>query len=184
MNDTIKPEYLARFEPVHPCRQMPTRHCPATYNNVCGDRPCARFEAQDETPWLPEIEAGRRERENRKREEDAQYDRILGNDSRPTAEEAEAIKARFLAARTADHIIQIAQKLTTTHSRLIGAGLGINSTIRAAASADAAKQRELAAQTINADYDRKPPKITCPMQLAIATSLIGLGIAIGALIWA
>lgn len=49
------PQYHDRFEPVHPCRVMPTRHCPASYGMVCGDRPCARFESDDETPWLPEV---------------------------------------------------------------------------------------------------------------------------------
>lgn len=39
-------------EPMHPCRVMPTRRCPDVYNDVCGDRPCARFESDDETPWL------------------------------------------------------------------------------------------------------------------------------------
>lgn len=42
--------------PEHPCRIMPTRHCPDVYEGVCGDRPCARFESEDETPWLPELE--------------------------------------------------------------------------------------------------------------------------------
>jgi len=44
------------WEPVHPCRVMETRHCPAVYDAVCGDRPCARYESEDETPWYPEIE--------------------------------------------------------------------------------------------------------------------------------
>jgi hypothetical protein len=35
---------------------MPTRHCPAVYDGQCGpDRPCARFESEDETPWLSEM---------------------------------------------------------------------------------------------------------------------------------
>lgn len=42
--------------PEHPCRQMPTRHCPKVYAGVCGDRPCARFESEDPAPWLPEID--------------------------------------------------------------------------------------------------------------------------------
>lgn len=42
-------------EPTHPCRVMPTRRCPDVYNDVCGDRPCARFESDDETPWLAEL---------------------------------------------------------------------------------------------------------------------------------
>ena len=53
---TIEPRYHARFEPVYPCREMPTRHCPAVYDAVCGVRPCARFESRDESPWAPEIE--------------------------------------------------------------------------------------------------------------------------------
>ena len=51
----IKPELHGPMDPVHPCRQMPTRHCPAIYQDICGDRPCARYESRDETPWLPEI---------------------------------------------------------------------------------------------------------------------------------
>jgi hypothetical protein len=39
-------------------------------------------------------------------------------------------------------------------------------------------------ESIKGEYDRKPPKITCPMQLAIACTLIALGIAMGAVIWA
>lgn len=40
-------------EPTYPCRVMPTRRCPPAYEGVCGeDRPCARFESEDETPWL------------------------------------------------------------------------------------------------------------------------------------
>lgn len=34
------------------CRRMETRTCPPSYNGPCGDRPCARFESDDETPWL------------------------------------------------------------------------------------------------------------------------------------
>lgn len=45
--------------PTHSCRQMPTRNCPAAYGAVCGDRPCARFESDDETPWLSELNAGK-----------------------------------------------------------------------------------------------------------------------------
>lgn len=44
-------------DPEHPCRVMPTRSCPRAYAGVCGDRPCARFESDDETPWLPELPA-------------------------------------------------------------------------------------------------------------------------------
>ncbi len=35
------------------CRVMETRTCPAPYAGPCGDeRPCARFESDDPTPWL------------------------------------------------------------------------------------------------------------------------------------
>ena len=51
----MRAEYRGEFEPVHECRRMETRHCPVVYAGVCGDRPCARFESEDETPWLPEI---------------------------------------------------------------------------------------------------------------------------------
>lgn len=44
------------MEPVFPCRVMFTRHCPAVYDAVCGDRPCARYGSEDETPWRPEID--------------------------------------------------------------------------------------------------------------------------------
>jgi hypothetical protein len=47
--------------PVHPCRLMPTRPCPASYRGVCGDRPCARFESTDETPWQPEVSMAEQE---------------------------------------------------------------------------------------------------------------------------
>jgi hypothetical protein len=43
------------FEPEFPCRLMETRSCPKMYNGVCGDRPCARFESDDEEPWIPEV---------------------------------------------------------------------------------------------------------------------------------
>lgn len=43
--------YRRPLEPVFPCREMPTRHCPAVYGDVCGDRPCARFDSNDPTPW-------------------------------------------------------------------------------------------------------------------------------------
>jgi hypothetical protein len=46
------------FEPEHPCRLMPTRHCPDIYDGVCGpDRPCARYESNDPTPWEGEAAA-------------------------------------------------------------------------------------------------------------------------------
>jgi hypothetical protein len=43
------------MDPVFPCREMETRHCPAVYQSTCGTRPCARFESKDEAPWLPEL---------------------------------------------------------------------------------------------------------------------------------
>lgn len=52
---SLKPRFYGPMEPVHPCRVMNTRHCPAVYDSVCGDRPCARFESNDETPWVPEL---------------------------------------------------------------------------------------------------------------------------------
>lgn len=30
---------------------MPTRGCPPSYGGECGERPCARYESEDETPW-------------------------------------------------------------------------------------------------------------------------------------
>jgi hypothetical protein len=53
----VVPLFTGPMDPVFPCREMPTRHCPAVYAAVCGDRPCARFESEDETPWLHEIVA-------------------------------------------------------------------------------------------------------------------------------
>jgi hypothetical protein len=41
-------------EIIYPCREMETRHCPLSFNGPCGEKPCARFESDDETPWLPE----------------------------------------------------------------------------------------------------------------------------------
>lgn len=73
---------------------------------------------------------------------------------RLTEQEAEAAKARFLATHHAD------RPRPAPDTSWIQTG------------------------SIKGEYDRKPPKITCPMQLAIATVLIGLGIAIGAVIWA
>lgn len=53
--------YLDDFEPVHPCRELSTRHCPVAYRDVCGERPCARYELDPGDPaaveaWGPEIE--------------------------------------------------------------------------------------------------------------------------------
>ncbi|WP_203911186.1 hypothetical protein [Rhizocola hellebori] len=57
-DDALKPTFHGPMDPAYPCRQMPTRHCPAIYQDVCGDdRPCARYESTDETPWLPELPA-------------------------------------------------------------------------------------------------------------------------------
>lgn len=53
--DDLEPAFYGPMDPVHPCRILPTRHCPAVYDAVCGDRPCARYQSDDETPWLPEI---------------------------------------------------------------------------------------------------------------------------------
>lgn len=46
---------IGPMEPARPCREMPTRHCPVVYDGVCGERPCARFESEDETPWVPKL---------------------------------------------------------------------------------------------------------------------------------
>lgn len=56
MADAI-PQYLAWLRPLHPCRQLPTRHCPAVFEGVCGDRPCARYESDDASPWAAELDA-------------------------------------------------------------------------------------------------------------------------------
>lgn len=34
------------------CRRMETRRCPDIWPKGCATRPCARFESDDETPWL------------------------------------------------------------------------------------------------------------------------------------
>lgn len=50
------PPMAAPFQPVHGCRELPTRHCPTSYGEPCGDdRPCARLDSDDPTPWLQEI---------------------------------------------------------------------------------------------------------------------------------
>lgn len=39
------------------CTIMETRRCPASYgDDGCGDRLCARFESDDETPWVSDDE--------------------------------------------------------------------------------------------------------------------------------
>lgn len=53
--EPLKPRYHGNSVPVFACWRMPTRHCPAVYEDICGDRPCARFESQDTEPWVPEI---------------------------------------------------------------------------------------------------------------------------------
>lgn len=53
--DRFQAPYRGPMDPEYPCREMPTRHCPALYEGVCGERPCARFQSEDETPWLPEL---------------------------------------------------------------------------------------------------------------------------------
>lgn len=44
----IQAPFYGVWEPVYPCRDMPTRHCPAVYGSVCGERPCARYDIADE----------------------------------------------------------------------------------------------------------------------------------------
>lgn len=39
------------------CRIMETRSCPTSYAGPCGDRPCARFESDDPTPWTEQVPA-------------------------------------------------------------------------------------------------------------------------------
>lgn len=51
----LRAQFYTYLVPVHPCRQMSTRHCPARYNDVCGERPCARFESGDPWPWVAEV---------------------------------------------------------------------------------------------------------------------------------
>lgn len=51
----IQPELYGFCDPVYPCREVSTRHCPAVYEAECGDRPCARFESKDPSPWIPEV---------------------------------------------------------------------------------------------------------------------------------
>lgn len=41
------------------CRVMQTRDCPPSYGlQGCGTRPCARFQSEDETPWLDDAGTG------------------------------------------------------------------------------------------------------------------------------
>lgn len=39
------------------CRILDARQCPSQWSAGCGDRPCARFESDDETPWIQEPQA-------------------------------------------------------------------------------------------------------------------------------
>jgi hypothetical protein len=41
------------------CRVMLTRRCPPRYHGPCGERPCARFESDDLSPWLTVLDAHR-----------------------------------------------------------------------------------------------------------------------------
>ncbi|WP_330349251.1 hypothetical protein [Streptomyces sp. NBC_00582] len=54
-----KRRYAAEHAPADDamCRVMETRTCPPSYYGPCGDRPCARFESNDPTPWLDGAEA-------------------------------------------------------------------------------------------------------------------------------
>ena len=45
--------------PANACRREITRTCPRSYEGVCGDRPCARFESKDEAPWQADLEHDR-----------------------------------------------------------------------------------------------------------------------------
>lgn len=58
--DQSRPYWNARWEQEQQspatddvtCRRMETRICPPSYGRPCGERPCARFESDDPTPWL------------------------------------------------------------------------------------------------------------------------------------
>lgn len=39
-----------------PCRLMPTRRCPDVFTEGCAEGACARFESDDEAPWLEQLE--------------------------------------------------------------------------------------------------------------------------------
>lgn len=61
--DMIVSVYHRAMEPVFPCRVLCTRHCPIIYEAQCApDQPCARYESEDETPWLAELESDPRVR--------------------------------------------------------------------------------------------------------------------------
>lgn len=128
------PRYLAEFEPIHACRELPTRHCPAVYNAVCGERPCARFEAKDEAPWLPEIEAGQTAKAERDgRQDDMTPSEIIRIDGRLTEQGAEAAKERFLAAQGKDTSRRYRPKRSRTNWADITLALVCGFTLGAAA---------------------------------------------------
>lgn len=63
-DDDLRPTYRSEpsgvlmygpMEPIYACRECPTRHCPVSYDAVCGERPCARFESEDSEPWQMEL---------------------------------------------------------------------------------------------------------------------------------
>lgn len=54
MTAQLKPRYHGYLEPVFPCRELQTRHCPAVFERVCPG-PCARYESKDPRPWWPEL---------------------------------------------------------------------------------------------------------------------------------
>lgn len=70
----MRPQYRGQMDPVHPCRLIPTRHCPALLHSTCDEArevmdrnnpkstvepiTCARFEMSNERSygfWVPEI---------------------------------------------------------------------------------------------------------------------------------
>lgn len=58
LHGPVEPQFIGPMQPVYPCREMATRHCPAMYGTVCGERLCARFESEDDqSMWLPEVAA-------------------------------------------------------------------------------------------------------------------------------
>lgn len=61
----VRATYRGPMDPAYPCRELPTRHCPALYEHVkhgesvggCApDEPCARFDRERHpSPWLTEL---------------------------------------------------------------------------------------------------------------------------------
>lgn len=60
----MRATYRGPMEPAYPCRVMPTRHCPAIFEHIqhgvpvggCkAEEPCARYESEEEWPWLVEL---------------------------------------------------------------------------------------------------------------------------------